>query len=381
MPLALQTLTQLVNNQASAILAHSTSLVDFSDGSVTKALIEANAGNALWLQGLIVGLLASTRLTTSSGVEVDTFVGDFGLTREPAVASNGLVIFSRSTPSVIGIIPAYSQVFAPSYNVTFLVQPNADDPYWHELLQQYQIPIGITSSNSIPVTASTTGLITNVPENAINTLQSIYIGMDYVNNPAPTVDGSDQESDDALKIRFVNYLNGLSKATKQAIAAAVLSVPGVKRYNLIENKDTDLTTTRLGFFTAVIDDDTGVPSDNLRDSVEVAVEAVRGLTIAFQVIKPIVINVDIVAHIITDLTIDSTTVHDEVVTALENYLISLPVAPAVLSYTKLIEIMYNADPTILNITGYTLNGGTSDLTPASQADVYIKQTFTIDVNS
>lgn len=382
MPLSLQTFTQLVNNQVSAVLAQSTSLVDFSDGSIAKALLEANAGQALWLQGLIVGLLASTRLTTSNGVQVDTFVGDFGLTRKAATPSVGQVTFSRATPSVLGIIKVGQLVLAPSGNIIFKVEEDDTNPYFNPLTFQYTIPISI-SSTTVPVQSTTNGLITNQLANGINTLQSIFIGIDFVTNADPTIGGEDQESDAALKIRFIQYLNGLSKATKQAIAATILSVPGVFRYNLVENVDTDYVTTRLGFFTAIIDDGTGVPTIDLIGSVHTAVDLVRGLTIAFQVVAPTIVYIDITAHIFTQSPpiIPNDIIENEVKAALNNYFNSLPVAPPVVSYTKLIEIMYDSDPTITNITGYTLNGGTSDLTPATPAIVYIVQTLIIDINS
>ena len=73
MPLQTQDFTTLVRNQVAAAQAESSALLDFSAGSVLLSIIEGNTSAvALWLQGLILQLLAVTRLSTSTDNDVDT---------------------------------------------------------------------------------------------------------------------------------------------------------------------------------------------------------------------------------------------------------------------------------------------------------------------
>ncbi|MEF9481383.1 hypothetical protein [Ralstonia sp. 1B3] len=87
----------LVRNQVAAIQGYAKVLVDLTVGSVLRAVVEANAAVTVWLQGLILQVLAITRAATSSGSDLDTWMADFGLTRLAAVPATGSVTFSRFT--------------------------------------------------------------------------------------------------------------------------------------------------------------------------------------------------------------------------------------------------------------------------------------------
>jgi hypothetical protein len=48
-------------------------------------------------------------------------------------------------------------------------------------------------------------------------------------------------------------------------------------------------------------------------------------------------------------------------TALQNYINTLPLGSS-LAYSRLAQVAYDASPGVTNVTGVTLNGGTSDVT-------------------
>src|SRR5260370_39063042 len=83
--------------QSSVAAVFPTQVLSFTKGAVFRALAEAQASVSLWLQGLILQLLTVTRLATSSGLDVDSFVNDFGMTRLPANAPPGTGTVSRAT--------------------------------------------------------------------------------------------------------------------------------------------------------------------------------------------------------------------------------------------------------------------------------------------
>ena len=105
MQLSLQNFSTLVEGMAAAVQGAANSLLDLAVGSVLRAILEANASIALWMQWLMVQVLATTRLATSTGVDVDSFGADFGFARLPAVAATGTVTLSRFTPSISTSIP------------------------------------------------------------------------------------------------------------------------------------------------------------------------------------------------------------------------------------------------------------------------------------
>jgi hypothetical protein len=75
------TFTSLVTQIAETIQASAASanfnFLDFSQGSVLRAIAEATASMGIWLQAEVLQLLTTTRLSTCSGNDVDTFVGDY----------------------------------------------------------------------------------------------------------------------------------------------------------------------------------------------------------------------------------------------------------------------------------------------------------------
>lgn len=392
MGLPTKSFDELNSDQANAMQGVSSVVLDFNTGSDWLALIESNSGLALWLQSLATYLLGVARLQTSHGQDVDTFVQQFGLTRlppTPASAADGAT-FSRFTatqqavipsglydPSTNTITPGGAVVSAATNGISYMVYADTDNLYYDPLQNSYVIPVNITSI-SVPIVALTPGAIGNVISNEITTINSSLIYIDNVTNTQPITNGQDAESDSALRVRFVLYLDSLSKATKQALAAATLAVTGVKRYELVENKDI-AGNEQLGFFIDVIDDGTGSASSGLLQAVSNNLEVTRGFTIGFSVYAPIQFPIDITVHVFIPITVDPPTIQAEVVAALENY-ITGQTFEALFAWSDIARVVYEADPVIINVTNWTLNGGTSDITLATQ-NIAVVGTITVIMNA
>ena len=381
MPLPVKSFDELVNEQASAMQASADMPLDFSVGSILLALVQSNSGNCLWLQSLASSVLAITRLQTSTGYDVDTFVQQFGLTRKPAVPATGNVTFSRYTTTQQAIIPVGALVFSITSGVNYAVVADSTNENFNPDLNAYIINIEVASA-TVPVQAQTPGLVGNVLANQITTISSIIPYVDAVTNEVAFTNGEDQESDAALKIRFVLYLNGLSKATYQALAAATLGVNGVQRYKLTENYDID-SNPLPGFFYDVIDDGTGNASDTLIANVSQAVDATRGFTIAFSVYAPNPITISITAHVFTDGSLPDATVQATVVSALTNYIVTQSF-DALFAYSHIPGIIYgtnsSANSPIFNVTNYTLNGGSTDI-QLTGSQIMVPGTITVIMNA
>lgn len=334
------------------------SILDFSVGSDYRAIIESNMGNSLWLQALISSLLSVTRLLTSSGNDVDTFVGDFGLKRRAGTGSFGIVTFSRNTTGTVVYVQPLKKVLSRVNGITYSVTVDTTNPNWDVLNNAYVFNIS-TSSIDVPISADSVGTITNCLANQITTISGVLPGVDAVTNAQPFTNGTNQQSDQSLKDEFILYLASLFRATKQAIEYAVSVVPGVFRYKVVENK-TIFDVVQLGFFYVVIDDGSGAASGQLIANVSASVESYRGLTIQYAVYDPIPFPVSITAHVFNEDLSAETEIHDKVVAALENY-ITAQNFDALFPYSKVPSIIYGADSRITDVTSYTLNGGTSDI--------------------
>lgn len=383
MPLQTQSFQTIVDDMVAAIQANSNQLVDFSTGSILRALCESNAANSLWIQGLISSLLAVTRLSTSHGNDVDTFIADFGYSRPPAVVASGQVTFSRTVTTSASNIPADGSILvgtSPTSNgqqIIFSVYADSTNPNYNASSNSYVMAIGISSIN-VPVQALIAGMSGNVLAGQINTILSNLINVNSVTNASDFTNGADAASDDQTKTDFVLYLQGLFRATLQAIQFSVANVSGVERYIVVENVDYSTNTTRLGYFYVIADDGTGSPPSSLITNVQNAVENYRGLTIQYEVHAPIAYPLTFSLNLFITSSISQSQATAYVTSAITSYVQSLPIAGTI-SYSKVYEVIWDsaAGPYITNVTGLTINSGTSDIT-APYKDAFTLNSVTVN---
>lgn len=362
MALSTQSFTTLVQNWAAAAQAKSATLLDLTTGAVLRAVAEATSGVALWLQGLILQVLSTTRLATSQGADVDSFVADFGLLRSGAVPSSGQVTFTRTTPTNAAQIPVGALVQTADGTQQFAVIADSSNAAFSAALNAYVVNAGIGSVN-VTVQAVVAGTAGNVSSATIRVLQTGITGIDVVSNAAAFLNGVDVESDAALKVRFVNYINSLSKGTDSSLAFAISSVQAALQYTINENIDLS-GTTDLGAVTVVIDDGTGATPNGTVTSVSLVMESFRSAGIRVLVSPATVLPANVTMAIVTGQGYVRATVVAQVKAAVLNYINTVGLANT-LSYTKISAVAYGASAGVAEVNaGYTINGLFSDLVPS-----------------
>lgn len=368
-----QDFTTITRNAVTAVQGAAKSLVDLTVGSVLRSVLEANSAIVLWLQGLILQLLATTRAATSNGTDLDSFMADFGVTRLPAVAASGQVTFSRFTPTNQAIVPIGATVQTADGTQQYSVTIDTTNTAYSQSLGGYVIAPA-TASVSVPVLASTAGAAGNANATAINTLTQGISGVDTVSNLAAFTNGADAESDASLRTRFIAYVASLSKATKAAVSYAITSLKQGLTYTLTENQ-TYGGVTQNGYFFVVVDDGTGAPPAQLLTSVANAIDLIRPVTSTFGVFAPVIVTANVVMITTTAPGYDHPTLVALVGTAIRNYINTLPLGTS-LTYTRLAQVAYDASPGVTNVTGVTLNAGTADI-PATALQVIKAGTVTV----
>ncbi|AVF41496.1 baseplate J/gp47 family protein [Pandoraea apista] len=356
----------LVREQVTAIQGGASALVDLTIGSTLRAVVEATASVALWLQSLILQLLVVTRAATSSGADLDTWMADFGVTRIPAVAASGFVTYARFTPALPALVPVGATPQTRDGTQTFIVTVDATNPAYDPAQNAYMLPAG-TMSVTVPVLAQAPGAAGNVVAGAVNTITQGMPGIDTVSNGAAFLNGADAELDAALRTRFIAYINSLSKATRAAVLYAVLSLQQNVSATITENQQRS-GLSQPGFFYVIVDDGTGAPSSTLLASAANAIEEVRPLTVTYGVYAPNTVIANVAMVITTAVGYDHSATTALVKAAIQNYINSLGLGTS-LSYTRLAQLAYAASDGVTNVTGVTLNGGASDLAATSQQTI------------
>lgn len=362
-----QSFTQILTGFATTVQGTASVLVNFVIGSILRAIGEATAWVAMWLQGLILNAIALTRAATSSGSDLDSWCAQFFFTRLPPTAASGQVTFSRFTATQQAVVPFGSIVQTGDGTQQYSVVADTSNPAYSATLGGMVIAAG-TSSMTCTVVSITPGKNSvnlpdasgNVSLGAINALFQSIPGVDTVTNASAYSNGVNAESDGAFRIRFAGYLATLAKATKVAIAGAIAAL-GANFTSTINENLTYGGVVQMGYFTVVVDDGSGAPPSTTLSTVYNAVDAVRPFTSTFGVFAPLVIQ----AHVAMTIATTSTgaahaTTAALVTTAIAAYINSLKLGQS-LSYSRLAQIALDTSSDVVSITAWTLNGATTDL--------------------
>ncbi len=361
MQLLLRNFSTLVEQTAAAVQGSAAQLLDFTTGSVLRAILEANASLALWLQWLTLLVLQTTRLATSSGADVDSFGADFGMTRLAAVAAQGSVAFSRYTPTMAALIPAGTTVATGDSTTQFTVGADSTNAAWSDGQNGYLLGAGVASV-TVPVTATAAGSAGNVLAGTISLITSALPGIDTATNALALTGGLDAETDAAFRLRFQSFINSRTRATVQAVTYAATSAQQGVNCTVQENTNGHGDYTP-GKFVVTVDDGSGSPPAALLAAIQTAVDAVRPVGSIFAVNGPTVLAADIALTLAVAQGSNSAAAIAAVNAAITGFVNGLPVGGS-LPYTRLAQLAYGASPAVTNVTGLTLQGGAADLAAA-----------------
>ena len=366
--LTTKSFTALVSDMATAIQGRAVALLDFTTGSILLAVSEAYASVVVWLESLILLLLQTTRLSSSSAGDVDTFLADFGQERIQGAAATGQVTFARFTDTAQAVIPLGYLVQTTDGTQQFKVIADTTQSAYSTSLGAYVIPSG-TPSASVTVQAVAAGSSGNVAANSITVLAQALTYVDTVTNASPFTSGQDAQTDAEARTGFVNFIGSLSKATKEAIINAVESLQVGVTCVLTENYAYN-GTYQPGYFYAVVDDGSGAPGSTFLSSAANAIDAVRGFTISYGVFAPVTETANVAMSATVAAGYDAVATKALAQTAVTAYIASLALGQT-LYYTRLYQVAFDASPGITDITGLTINSGTSDLTATAQQRVIV----------
>lgn len=283
MALPNKSLNQLVSDMVAAWAQQLGFQPTLPNGDPLLALMQSVAAQCVFLQAQIQIVNALTLATTRTGADLDAWMAQFGFTRLPAVKATTSETFGKNAPAVSTIqVPPGVTVQTVGGAIQFVTVADPSQPTWSPSLNAYVLAVG-QSSLTATVQAANPGSSSNVTAGQLSQLGTNVAGIDFVTNAAPATNGLDAESDAAFRVRFVQFLNSLSKATYGAIVAAIEGVQQNLIFSLQENVDTG-GHARPGEFVATIDDGSGAPPAALILAVQNALEQVRGFTILAETI-------------------------------------------------------------------------------------------------
>ena len=387
---SLQSLTQdqLVAVQSTAFAAQSQTDVRDDQGEPLGDIWGANA--IAFLQILANALYVSnkSRLATCGNVsgnnpqaeyspDVDAFVNPFGIYRDAATYSIGTETFALpSPPNVDTYILPGTTITTPDGSVTATVV--ADSGQSAYTASGYLIPAYSSAAINVTIQCTVAGTIGNVAANTLTQLTSgvgsLPLGNFTVTNPQAFTNGTAGETDAALALRFQNEFISGRYATHLAIQAAIAGAGADLTYQIAEGVNASNAAT-VGFFTVfvnVIGSDASTP-DSVLAAVSAAIASVKALGISYAVVAPSLEVVPAAATLHVDpnwiLIPGNTlaTVQAAATAAYDSYVnnlgLSVTGTTTLLSYAKVSAVLVLV-PGVLNVSSFTLNSATSDITAA-----------------
>jgi uncharacterized phage protein gp47/JayE len=189
-------------------------------GTPERKIIDAVSQSLADAQVDLTGLSAALDIDSKYGSTLDRFVALFGFQRQTATSATGYAVFQTSSAAIADI----------TISQATLLQCNTSDLQGQ--FMQYTtsaagvISQGQTSSSAIPIVCTLAGTAGNCAAGTITQMVgNVPGGVTQVANPNAITNGTDQETDNALKTRFKNtWARNLAGTASQYLALALAGV-------------------------------------------------------------------------------------------------------------------------------------------------------------
>lgn len=362
-----KTFDQIYKSQKNYLIAKSSTLNNFNDGSRINTIIESTS--------LVVSETHEDFFQAlKKAIPTSVFVG-WGFSKKLGTKSVGKLLFSRSTVATEQyIIPIGTGVRLNGIN--------------YLTIESGSIEIGNQNSLQITAESSTTGENTDISINSINTLSGFgsFInqptGVESATNPVAFTGGTEEEKESERTSRFRQYVNSLAKSPVSGIESGVLSIDGIKSVTVLENTPSD------GWVSIYADDGTGNLSSSKQTEIENLIKGVesdfenypgyKAAGIYIQVLAPTIFLIDIVATVTVIDNSDLTNIEAESIsiTAIQDYTNTLKLGDDWVK-SEAVTAIQNSDPNIYDVVITTPSGDTVPITGSQLAKT---NTINITVN-
>lgn len=292
-----------------AKIAARTRLTNFNVGSVVRTLVEILGAAIADLGDLTLAALKAGFVATATGYWLDLRAKEFGITRHPARATEGTVIFARSVPKNENITIGAGTIVS--------TLKDREGRAYRYITQSETILAAGTTEISVAVIAEQPGAAHNVGPGSIQKTAVHIRGVDSVENRDDwiTSEGTNVETDASLRARcFLAWEELTQGGTERAYISWALSDPRVTSAFVNSQHPRGQGTVNVYILGAG-----GMPSPGLIADVQAVVDANRPLCVDALVLAPAERAVDLDLAIVPRRYVPTATIEAEVRTRLAAY--------------------------------------------------------------
>lgn len=269
-------------------LSTTTSISDFTPGSIVRSTLETVSIFIEYLQFLVETIFRSFYVDTAEGEDLKNRVRDFGMEAKNSVFARDIQTFGRNSPAESTFI-----IYAGN---TVSTQP---DVFGNTI--NYNIDYDITFVSGAMtatgyVTCQVAGVVGNCPTGTITNIPTTISGVDYTTNLVPFSNGASAETDDQIRKRLPIHLNGLQKGNRYGIESDVYDIDGITFVKLEKNNPTN------GVITVYVANESGIVSSEQLSQIQDAIESSVTFGIEYSVVTPVVeyVTIELDAEIDTE---------------------------------------------------------------------------------
>lgn len=297
------------------------SITNQTVGGIARSLIEVINLNISEYYDILDINTSMGFVSSAEGYFLD-LIGDlFNITRlvpetASASVSDGAQLFYVATGTLHDRIPTDiilqgTQVSTSDGSIVFTVSSNT--------------VFGISDTQVyVPITAAGTGSSYNV---GVNTLIQHSLGITdvFTTNEKVVIGGSDTESDSNFRYRIINSSLSAERANETAIRLAALSVAGVGDVKIKPY------ARGVGSYDMLVVPVEGIATDKMISDVQNAINLVQAVGVTGTAIKPTIVPVELEVRLIFTTgtnDVDREDIRGRVVTAIEKYIVNIPLGGA-----------------------------------------------------
>lgn len=248
---------------------------------VVRGLIELWSWGLFQLYSYLKTILSQAFPKTATGLWLDLHAGQIGLTRFAQTKAAGTVYFTRA--GTVGNVPI------PAGRVVRTLPDALGVTYSFVTRAAAVIPDG-AGDVAVVVDAVEYGSGSNVTAGQITEIVTYIPGVDGVENRTGWLisEGQDEESDEALRQRYVLAWSEIGGCTKFAYESWARSVSGVQAALIMDQHPRGQGTVDV-----VVLGVAGIPTEGLLDAVRVVIDAKKPINDDVLVMAPTPVTVDI----------------------------------------------------------------------------------------
>ena len=295
----------MIDETLSRIVNANIGITNIMPGSVIRTIVEALLAEVDIQNYTINQIYRAMNIDTATGSDLDAIVAILGVTRKQSTYAEGTVVFGRSDIYDTDIAIQYAQMVSTKYN-------NNGETYEFIVIDDNAKLVAGELQTTVNIRATKPGNI-YLPSNTITIMNTPIIGIEYVTNIVEFYGGTNQETDEELRIRAKDALAGLGKGTSTALRNALLELPGVVDAIVID------LSRGVGTADIVVVTDTIPPPIALQNEIADVTSRTKSAGINIDIVYPTILYKDI-AVTITD--INSVKISDKIINGAANAILS-----------------------------------------------------------